>query len=296
MEKTELAWKYPEAIISCEELRKNLGNNKVRVYDCTTFLHYTDDHPSKPYDIESGFQDYLKEHIPGASFLDLQNQISNTESQFKFTLPDVESLSSSFGKLGIGDPHHIILYSTNGLQWATRVWWMIYGLGYKNVSVLNGGLREWKRNEYDLESGENIYSETTFLSSESQSFFVGREQTINAMNNNSCFLINALTSDIHNGESTRYGRPGRIPGSINIPFSDLMDINTHMLKSPTEALSAFQKHNIMKDSEILNYCGGGIAATLNAFVLHQLGFDKLKVYDNSLSEWAMDKSLPMEID
>ena len=236
MEETQLAWQYPEAITSCEELKKNLGNKKVRVYDCTTFLHYTDDHPSKPYDVESGYQDYLEEHIPGASFLDLQNQISNTKSQFKFTLPDMASLSSGFGKLGIGDPYHIILYSTNGLQWATRVWWMIYMLGYKNVSVLNGGLREWKRNDYDLESGENFYSETTFLNSESQSFFVGREQTLDAMNNNSCFLINALTSDIHNGESTRYGRPGRIPGSINIPFSDLMDINTHMLKSPEEAL------------------------------------------------------------
>ena len=296
MEETQLAWQYPEAITSCEELKRNLGNKKVRVYDCTTFLHYTDDHPSKPYDVESGYQEYLQEHIPGASFLDLQNQISNTKSQFKFTLPDMASLRSSFGKLGIGDPHRIILYSTNGLQWATRVWWMIYMLGYKNVSILNGGLREWKRNDYDLESGENFYSETTFLNSESQSFFVGREQTLDAMNNNSCLLINALTSDIHNGESTRYGRPGRIPGSINIPFSDLMDINTHMLKSPKEALSVFEKYNISKDSEILNYCGGGIAATLNAFVLHQLGFEKLKVYDNSLSEWAMDKSLPMEID
>ena len=296
MEEPQLAWQYPEAITSCEELKKNLGNKKVRVYDCTTFLHYTDDHPSKPYNVESGYQDYLEEHIPGASFLDLQNQISNTKSQFKFTLPDMASLSSGFGKLGIGDPHHIILYSTNGLQWATRVWWMIYMLGYKNVSILNGGLREWKRNDYDLESGENFYSETTFLNSESQSFFVGREQTLDAMNNNSCFLINALTSDIHNGESTRYGRPGRIPRSINIPFSDLMDINTHMLKSPEEALSVFEKYNISKDSEILNYCGGGIAATLNAFVLHQLGFEKLKVYDNSLSEWAMDESLPMEID
>ena len=296
MEETQLAWQYPEAITSCEELKKNLGNKKVRVYDCTTFLHYMDDHPSKPYDVESGYQEYLEEHIPGASFLDLQNQISNTKSQFKFTLPDMASLSSSFGKLGIGDPHRIILYSTNGLQWATRVWWMIYMLGYKNVSILNGGLREWKRNDYDLESGENFYSETTFLNSESQSFFVGREQTLDAMNNNSCFLINALTSDIHNGESTRYGRPGRIPGSINIPFSDLMDINTHKLKSPKEALSVFEKYNISKDSEILNYCGGGIAATLNAFVLHQLGFEKLKVYDNSLSEWAMDTSLPMEID
>ena len=296
MEETRLAWKYPEAITSCEELKRKLGNKKVRVYDCTTFLHYTDDHPSKPYDVESGYQDYLEEHIPGASFLDLQNQISNTESQFKFTLPDMAILSSSFGKLGIGDPYHIILYSTNGLQWATRVWWMIYMLGYKNVSILDGGLREWKRNDYDLESGENFYSETTFFNSESQSFFVGREQTLDAIKDNSCFLINALTSDIHNGESTRYGRPGRIPNSINIPFSDLMHVNTHMLKSPEEALSVFAKYNITKESEILNYCGGGIAATLNAFVLYQLGFQKLKVYDNSLSEWAMDNSLPMELD
>ena len=296
MEKTELAWKYPEAIISCEELRRNLGNKKVRVYDCTTFLHYTDDHPSKPYDVESGYQNYIKEHIPGASFLDLQNQISNIESQYKFTLPNIEILRKNFGKLGIGQPYHIILYATNGLQWATRVWWMIYMLGYTNVSVLNGGLKEWKRRDYDLEPGENFYSKTTFSDAESQSFFVGREQTQDAMNNNNCFLINALTSDIHSGKSTRYGRPGRIPGSINIPFSDLMDIDTHMLKSPKEALSAFEKHNVSEDSEILNYCGGGIAATLNAFVLHQLGFEKLKVYDNSLSEWAMDTSLPMEVD
>ena len=296
MEKTETAWNYPKAIISCEWLNRNLENKRVRLYDCTTFLNYTDNHPSKPYDVESGYQDYLKEHIPGASFLDLQNQISNTESQYKFTLPDVDMLGNRFGKLGIGQPYHIILYSKNGLQWATRVWWMIYTLGHTNVSVLNGGLKEWKRLDYDIESGESFYSETAFSNSENQSFFVGREQTLDGMNDNSCFLINALTSDIHNGESTRYGRPGRIPGSINIPFSDLMDVNTHMLKSPKEALSAFEKHNITKDSEILNYCGGGIAATLNAFVLYQLGFEKLKVYDNSLSEWAMDTTLPMEID
>ncbi|MDC3107693.1 hypothetical protein OA416_00655 [Paracoccaceae bacterium] len=84
MEKTEIKWKYPEAIVTCEWLKENLADKKVRIYDCTTFLLYMDDHPSKPYDVESGYQDYLKEHIPGASFLDLQNQVSNTESQYKF--------------------------------------------------------------------------------------------------------------------------------------------------------------------------------------------------------------------
>ena len=95
MEKTETAWKYPEAIVSCEWLNRNLENKNVRLYDCTTFLHYTDNHPSKPYDVESGYQDYLKEHIPGASFLDLQNQVSDTESQYKFTFTEVCLLYTS---------------------------------------------------------------------------------------------------------------------------------------------------------------------------------------------------------
>ena len=102
MEKTEVSWKYPESIISCEWLRENLENKKLRIYDCTTFLHYTDDHPSKPYDVVSGYQDYLKEHIPGASFLDIQNKISDPKSKYNFTLPDIESLNKGFGKLGIG--------------------------------------------------------------------------------------------------------------------------------------------------------------------------------------------------
>ena len=61
MEKVEISWKYPEAIISCEWLKINLGNKNLRIYDCTTFLYYTDDHPSKPYDVESGYQDYFLE-------------------------------------------------------------------------------------------------------------------------------------------------------------------------------------------------------------------------------------------
>ena len=56
-------WKYPEYIVQCEWLKKNLTNKNIRIFDCTTYLHYTDEHPSKPYDVESGFLDYKKSHI-----------------------------------------------------------------------------------------------------------------------------------------------------------------------------------------------------------------------------------------
>ena len=56
MRNREFDWKYPESIVTCEWLREELPNDEIRVFDCTTYLHYTDDHPTKPYDVESGLQ------------------------------------------------------------------------------------------------------------------------------------------------------------------------------------------------------------------------------------------------
>jgi thiosulfate/3-mercaptopyruvate sulfurtransferase len=73
-----------------------------------------------------------------------------------------------------------------------------------------------------------------------------------------------------------------------------LEENTHKLLDPTKAQAIFEQKNINKKTRVLNYSGGGIAATLNAFVLRQLGVENLEIYDNSMSEWAKDNSLPIE--
>ena len=75
-----------------------------------------------------------------------------------------------------------------------------------------------------------------------------------------------------------------------------MNASRGTLKSPGEIVSILNDAGIKSNSRIINYCGGGIAATLTAFVLYQLGFDHLEIYDNSMSEWAMDTTLPIETD
>ena len=110
-----------------------------------------------------------------------------------------------------------------------------------------------------------------------------------------CVILNSLTEDLHNGENPRYGRPGRIPGSLNIPFHELTDIKKGCFKTPSECLEVFKKKGVSINSRVLNYCGGGIAASLDAFVLFQLGYDDIEIYDNSMSEWATDENLPIEI-
>jgi len=294
--KNDVDWMYPEAIVECNWLSDQLSNGKIRVYDCTTYLHYTDDHPLKPYDVESGLSNYEKGHIPTAALLDLQNDLSDNKSPFRFTLPQFDTLAEAFKNIGIGEPYRIILYSSNGMQWATRVWSMLYTLGYENVSILNGGFMEWQRLGLPTETKTNEFEREEFQVKIRPDIFIENERVFEAIEDPTVLLLNALTADLHSGDNSRYGRPGRIPSSLNIPFNELIEADTGKFKPPEEVMQIFADKGITSDLNIINYCGGGIAATLNAFVLRQVGFKKLQIYDNSMSEWAMDKNFPIETD
>ncbi len=73
----DIKWRFPEKIISCNSLNQKLGDANLRIFDCSTFLDYTDDHPSKPYDVKSCLPNYEKVHIPTAAYLDLQKDLSD---------------------------------------------------------------------------------------------------------------------------------------------------------------------------------------------------------------------------
>ena len=292
---SELNWKSPEYISSFEWLNDNLDNENVRIFDCTTYLLYQDEDPSLPYIVESGFKEYQVSHIKNSGYLDLQKDLSDNSSKFRFTLPDYDTLAKKFSNLGVGDDYHIVLYSRNGLQWATRIWWMLYVLGFKNLSILDGSFNEWKKNNLPTESKINIFEKSEFKIEINNKVFVDKNRVLRSMNIKECVILNSLTEDLHNGENPRYGRPGRIPGSLNIPFHELTDLEKGCFKTPSECLEVFKKKGITQDSRVLNYCGGGIAASLDAFVLFQLGYDDIEIYDNSMSEWATDENLPIEI-
>ena len=287
-------WTIPEAIIDCNWLKDRCDRQDIRVYDCTSYLHYTDEHPSQPYDVVSGFDNYRTSHIPNAAFLDLQQSLSDNDSPYRFTIPALQDLADRFKKQGVGDPFHIILYSANGMQWATRIWWMLYAVGYEKVSILNGGFAAWQQAGLPTQDSITTWSPAKFEAQIRPNIFVGKQRVLEAIADQKTVLLNALTRDLHLGESARYGRPGRIPTSINIPFSNFMKNGLDYIRPASEAQQILAEYGLTPNTDIVNYCGGGIAATLNAFVMLQLGFSDLQIYDNSMSEWAMDHSLAIE--
>ena len=126
--------------------------------------------------------------------------------------------------------------------------------------------------------------------------FLNRQAVREAMGEPDTVLINALDVGLHRGENSLYGRPERIPASVNVPSAMLIDPDTNTFVSDEQAASIFRGVGADPTGRTVSYCGGGIAATLDAFVLHRLGYEDLTVYDASMSEWARDESLPIETD
>jgi len=293
----KLRWKNPNAIVSCDWLNNNLNNPNIRIFDCTTYLHYRDNDPTLPYIVESGREKYENIHITNSNFMDLHLDLSDQKSPYRFTLPKLEILAEKFKRLGVGDDLHIVLYSRNGAQWSARLWWMLRSVGIDNVSILDGGFNEWEKSGLPTSQKILTYPPADFVFTPRENIFVNKQVVIDAIDNPDTIILNSLTADIHKGQNPRYGRPGRIPKSKNIPFHELLDSKTGRFKPIEELTKIFEINKITKDKNIVNYCGGGIAASLEAFVLYQLGFENIFIYDNSLHEWAaIDQTLPMEND
>lgn len=289
----------PDALISTEALASVLSDPQVRVYDCTTYNNPPPPGVDEPYLPEPGLRTFREAHIPGADFLDLQGEFSDKSQRCWFMMPkDATEIEAAFARHGIGDGVRVVLYSVGTMMWATRFWWMLRALGFDNAAVLDGGFDKWKAEGRPTESGDpKGYPQAAFKARPRPGLFVDSHATRAAIGNPAVVTVNALGPQFHQGlEPSRYGRPGRVPGSVNVSAATLVNPDTKGFTSLTDAAAKFEAKGVTKGKKVICYCGGGISATIDLFLLHQLGYDDIALYDASMGEWAKDQSLPIETD
>ena len=280
---------HPEYLISSEELQKIIGNDNVKVFDTSVLLHQVDG----AHKAESGIEAYLEKHIQGAGFIDLINDWSDTDSALNHTLPPLDALCKAIGDSGINQDDEVILYSSGHLMWATRAWWCLHYAGHTNIKVLNGNIRAWRKAGLPCESGRHEFAKAEFFGSPKSAVFTNTQGVEAGLAQNTC-TINALTTPLYEGTGDFfYKRRGHIPGSLSLPFSDVLD-NEFFLEP--EALAAtLERQGMLSAENVIVYCGGGIAATLDAFACKLLGQDKVSVYDGSLSEWVLSEDRTLTV-
>jgi thiosulfate/3-mercaptopyruvate sulfurtransferase len=283
-------------LITTSELAGILHQRDLRLFDCTTYLEPAPEGCGVPYFVVSGRQTFEAGHIPGANFLDLQNEFSDSATELRFMMPGVGQLETAFGRHGIRNDSRVVLYSIGSPMWATRFWWMLRSLGFDGASVLDGGIDKWTAEGRAIERGlSGGYPPATFSARPRGGYFVGKPDVLAARDDRNTVIVNALGPQFYKGlEPSRYGRPGRIPGSVNVPAATLLDPATKAFMPLADAEKNFAAQGITKDKRVIAYCGGGISATIDLFQLYRLGHDNLTLYDGSMGEWAKDSSLPIE--
>lgn len=285
-------------LISTVELAGILDRPNLRLFDCTTYLEPAPEGSNAPYIAVPGDQTFAAGHIPGADFLDLQGEFSDSSTALRFMMPDVAQLEAAFGRHGVDANSRVVLYSIGTPMWATRFWWMLRSLGFDNAAVLDGCFDKWKAEQRPIETGAaKGYPPAAFTAKPRPGLFVGKDDVLAAVSNHSAVVVNALGPQFHRGlEPSRYGRPGRIPGSCNVSAATLLDPSTRVFALLADAEAKFATQGLRKDKRVIAYCGGGISATIDLFLLHRLGYDDLTLYDGSMGEWAKDAALPIETD
>ena len=285
---------HPEYLVGTQWLAARLDDPGVRIIDCTTHL------PPLPdlslYTVVSGRADFEKAHIPGAAFLDIEHDVSKPDPRLHFTLPAPEQFGRAMETLGIGDETHVVASSTANHWWATRLWWMLRVFGHDRASVLDGGFQKWQREGRPVESGAARASaaKAHFSPRYRSELVAAKQDVLAAIGSGQTCTINALRREQHAGTGgVNYGRRGHISGSVNLPAVEHIGPDS-TFKSAQELREIFAP--ALASPQVITYCGGGIAATSVALALAMLGYDRVKVYDNSLTEWAAAASLPMALE
>ncbi|MGB5347703.1 MAG: sulfurtransferase [Woeseia sp.] len=276
-----------ESLVSVDWLAEHLADADLVVLDATVMIEADGNGGMRPV---SGRANYEAGHIKGARFADLMGELSDAEQAIGFAVPAPEAFAAAMARLGVGDNTRVVLYSANNPSWAARVWWMLRWIGFDNAALLDGGLKAWTDSGRPLSAEMPLVARGELTVKLRPELIVNQDQVRAAIENQSATIIDALPESHYRGETAMYARPGHIKGAVNVPVFDLYTENGEF-RSLDEQRTLF---DTAAGDRMITYCGGGIAASAEAFVLTRLGYDNVAVYTASLQEWTADPENPME--
>ena len=240
--------------------------------------------------------EYAAEHIPGALFFDIDD-LSDEKSPLPHMLPSAVKLASRMREIGVGDGMRIIVYDTQGLFSAARVWWTFRAMGHQDVAVLNGGLRKWKMEGRPVEGGLPLpRTVREFTPRLNRSLLRDLDDMTGYVAKGGTQIIDARPQGRFEGKKAepRPGlRSGHIPGSKNVPWETIINPDG-TIKPKADLEKLFHDAGIDPQQPVVTTCGSGVTASMLSLALAVLGQMNAAVYDGAWAEWGQNNGLPIE--
>lgn len=233
------------------------------------------------------FKEYSEGHIPNSVNLDLFafHWIDTTKEGIENFNKQTQMLLSF---LGITSEKKVVFYDNVSGMLAARGVWMLLYFSHDDVSMLDGGIQKWKKENYPLETKLNGFKPSKFLGKINPNIIVGFEYV--KENLDSVRIIDARSQGEYTGTIIRAAQSGHIPNAINIDWNNNID-EDGTFKSINELSKLY---DIPKNPEIITYCQGAYRAANTFLVLKKLGFENVRVYLGSWGEWGNKLELPVE--
>jgi thiosulfate/3-mercaptopyruvate sulfurtransferase len=270
------------ALISSPELYQLLSENpaSVKLLDASYHL------PMLPV------------RIVGAIDFDIDD-VADPNASLAHTLPDAQTFAQKVGALGISNTDKVIIYDRSGMHMAaSRAWWMFRTFGHEDVLVLNGGLPGWVDEGLPVQPRPDTpeqYTPVVYTPRFRPELLKTQENIYENLSKQAFTLLDARDTQRYNGDvqEPRAGvESGHVPGSLNLPFADVIDKNTGLLKSVEEIKQTFIARRIPLNKPLAVSCGSGVTAGIVALALHEIDQPDAAIYDGSWAEWGANPNLP----
>jgi len=262
-------------LITLDELK--IANN-VKILDCRAALG----------DREHGQRVFAEGHIPGSSYLSLDDDLAAPAGEGgRHPLPVAEALASRLRELGISNNSQVVVYDDAGGAFAARAWWCIRWLGHAAVAVLDGGIAVW---DGELESATKPHPRGDFTIRTALTRTTDVDQLSAGLN--AFRLIDARSQPRFAGiEEPIDPVAGHIPGASCLPFQGNLGTDGRFLS----AVQLKARFSQFEDADLVCYCGSGVTAAHNILALKVAGFPEPALYPGSWSEWIRDPDRPIAV-
>ena len=262
-------------VVSADWLYEHREDKHIAIADCRFSLA----------DPELGAQQYNLSHIPGASYFDLNKDLSSPVQQHggRHPLPDLDVFAQKLSTMGIDAQTLVVAYDDSRFAFAARLWWLLRYLGHDRVAVLDGGFKAWQSLKLPVTDAISTKTPKQFTYCLQPSLRVDIADVKARKDLPGVVLIDSREIPRYLGESEPIDPiAGHIPGAVNYPWQEVSSSDGY-LYSPQEQRQHWQQ---LQGREIIVYCGSGVTACVNLLSLHLAGINTSALYVGSWSDWC----------
>lgn len=237
-------------------------------------------------------KDYVKVHLPGA--VNLWHKDLYKEGDVQAVLKSPEEVAEILGNLGISADKTIVVYDSGKNKFAGRVYWILKYMGAKDVRILDGHMKIWRKGRKPVTNDETEITPVKFVAAPVDSIYASIDYVKTHLGNADFVLVDARSEDEYDGKKGETKRKGHIPGSIRLDYVDVLN-EDGTLKAKDDLAKVFSDAGVTPDKDVVLYCETSVRAGIMYLALTSiLDYPKVRVYDGALYEWSADEANAVE--